>query len=224
MTKKSFLSIAAAGFLISPSAAYAASFDCAQAHHWIEKTICSDVELSGLDEQLADSYQQALAAAANGAALKAEQKAWLKSTRNPCKDIACLRQAYVNRIADLDGGVAAAPKANDIFGEYERYDNGKPAKDSATIIVKEEKDGRIHVQGDATWIGNAELGNVNTGELEGSFPLDNGKIHYADGAEEGCRLTIAFAPNGLTVSDDNVRCGGLNVSFNGQYRKVKGKP
>ncbi|WP_374087573.1 lysozyme inhibitor LprI family protein [Methylomicrobium lacus] len=224
MIKKTFLLIAAAGFLIASPASYAASFDCAKARNWIEKTICSDVELSGLDEQLTDSYQNALAVAAKGEALKAEQKAWLKSTRNPCKDIACLRQAYVNRIAGLDGVVAAAPKANGIFGEYERYDNGKPAKDSATILVKEEKDGRIHVRGDAAWVGNAERGNVNTGELEGSFPLDNGKIHYADGEAEGCRLTIAFAPNGLTVSDDNMRCGGLNVSFNGQYRKVKGKP
>lgn len=110
---------------------------------------------------------------------------------------------------------------NSISGEYKRFYQGKPDKNSSTIKISEQNDGKIHVEGNAVWVGNAETGDVNTGELDGAFPLKGNKISYSDGPDdETCKLTITFSENILTVSDDNMKCGGLNVTFNGDYRKT----
>jgi len=191
------------------------SFNCTKASTWTEKTICSDPQLSNLDGLLMVSYNKALLDASNGDTLKAKQREWLKSVRNECKDVDCLKQAYTLRIDELKKIV----KTSSISGEYERYYKGKP-DDSSSITVRELADGKIEVKGNATWIGNAETGNINMGELDGSFLLDENKIHYTDGENEGCRLTIVFSQNALSISDDNSRCGGINVTFNGQYSKV----
>lgn len=80
---------------------HAASFDCAQAGTEIEHVICGDAELSALDELLGDRYVRALAKAEDPAAVKIEQRAWLRDTRNACADAACLKPAYEARIAEL---------------------------------------------------------------------------------------------------------------------------
>jgi len=199
---------------------YSASFNCAKASTWAEKAICSDPQLSNLDGLLMDSYNKALSGESHGDALKTTQREWLKSVRNECKDAACLKQTYTSRIAELKKIVETDPKSFSISGEYERYYQGKPNKNSSSITVREMADGKVDVKGNATWIGNAETGNINMGELDGSFLLDGNKIYYTDGENEGCKLTIVFSQNALSVSDDNLRCGGLNVTFDGQYSKV----
>ncbi len=89
--------------------AQAASFDCAKAATVVEKTICGDAGLSRLDEALGESYAEALAQAADPAALKSEQRAWLRETRDACADVACLKAVYEVRIAVLAiAGEAAA--------------------------------------------------------------------------------------------------------------------
>jgi uncharacterized protein len=52
--------------------AQAASFDCAKASSFVEKAICSDKQLSSMDDQLARLYKAARATGGN-AALDAEQ-------------------------------------------------------------------------------------------------------------------------------------------------------
>lgn len=209
-----------AGMLAVSLHSHGASFNCAKANTWTEKTICSDKQLSDLDELLMASYKKASSNASNETDLKTAQRKWLKNVRNECKEIACLKQAYTSRIAELNNAVAASPQRFSISGEYERYYGGKPDENSATITVRELQDGQVHVAGNALWIGNAETGNVNTGEFDGTLPLTQNQVHYTDGDEEGCKLTITFDQNALTVSDDNLHCGGLNVTFDGQYRKV----
>jgi uncharacterized protein len=98
----------AAMCLVLVPSARAASFDCAKASSFVEKAICSDKQLSGMDDQLARLYKTARGAASN-AALEAEQKAWL-SSRDQCTDAACLKKAYADRIAALSGP-AAVPSA-----------------------------------------------------------------------------------------------------------------
>lgn len=52
---------------LGSSTALAASFDCQKARSYTEITICSDSELSTLDEELNQIYQEAkVAAAQNG--------------------------------------------------------------------------------------------------------------------------------------------------------------
>jgi uncharacterized protein YecT (DUF1311 family) len=209
------------GLLIVSVYSYGASFNCDKTSTWTEKVICSDAQLSDLDELLMASYKKALSSASDGATLKTAQREWLKSVRNACKDSVCLIQKYKSRLAELNEFVATTPKSFSISGKYDRYYRGKPDKDSSSITIRELPDGKIQVEGNAIWVGNAETGNVNMGELEGSFLLEGNKVHYTDGEEEGCRLTITFSQNALSVSDDNLRCGGLNVTFDGQYRKTQ---
>lgn len=206
--------------LMIPLHSYSAGFDCAKAGTWVEKTLCADPQLSDLDSRLMLAYRQALPQASG---VKSAQITWLTSVRNACQDIACLKQAYTSRLAELDA-TASSPTTQSppISGEYKRYYQGKPDKNESSITIKALADGRLHVEGNAVWVGNVETGNVNLGELAGSFPLDGNQIHYTDGENDGCKLTITFSQNALTVSgDDNMRCGGLNVTFDGQYRKAR---
>ena len=75
----------------------AAGFDCSKAATLVENAICSDDELSSLDESMVAAYRAALA---NDQDIKNSQRAWLKK-RNACKDTACLKKAYSQRLAEL---------------------------------------------------------------------------------------------------------------------------
>lgn len=90
------------GLLWLPVAANAASFDCRKAATVVEKMICSDKTLSGLDDELASIYRMARAEIdADKAKLLAQaQKHWLRS-RNACESRGCLRFEYDQRIAQL---------------------------------------------------------------------------------------------------------------------------
>lgn len=207
------------GLLMSPLYLYGASFDCSKANTLVEKTICADPQLSDLDELLMASYKKALSNTSNAAPLKMEQKDWLKSVRDNCQDKECLKAAYTSRLAVLNDFVATSSKPFAISGTYKRYFHGKPDYHSSTITLRELGNGQVHVEGNAMWVGNVATGNVNVGELDGTFANNGNKIFYADDGDEGCKLTISLIKNGLDVSDDNMRCGGFNVTFNGQYRK-----
>lgn len=83
---------------IVASPAHAASFDCAKAATKVEKLVCADSEISGLDDELGKAYQQAMKQCRGEHLLKqgivVNQKAWLKEMRNVCNDAACLKKAY----------------------------------------------------------------------------------------------------------------------------------
>jgi uncharacterized protein len=77
---------------------YSASFDCAKASSRMEKLICSNADLSKLDEKLAEAYK---AAYSKDKKIKANQINWLKET-SKCGDESCLTDAYRQRIAALN--------------------------------------------------------------------------------------------------------------------------
>ena len=85
------------------SAARAASFDCAKASSRVEKLICSDSELSQMDEAMAAAYG-ALDKSAN---LRRDQREWVK-WRNACSAAECVRATYQSRLAALMGAALAA--------------------------------------------------------------------------------------------------------------------
>ena len=88
----------------------AASFDCAKAASNTEKLICSNPELSKLDEQLGASYKKALENSEDKDATKKTQVEWLKQQR-ACKDTDCLKQAYQTRINVLNkNDIAPSPE------------------------------------------------------------------------------------------------------------------
>ncbi|MDR0234544.1 MAG: hypothetical protein LBI31_07085 [Zoogloeaceae bacterium] len=86
----------------------AASFDCAKATAAVEKLICSDAELSKLDEEIQPLYRRAQERTADPAGFKMEEKRWLKR-RDACKDAGCVSQAYRARLTALRS-LLAAPK------------------------------------------------------------------------------------------------------------------
>ncbi len=84
--------------LLSPLPVEGASFDCGKSRTFIEKAICGNKQLSGMDDRLAEEYGKALAVAFAPDELKEEQRDWLAKVRNSCQDSACLKRVYAQRI------------------------------------------------------------------------------------------------------------------------------
>jgi len=94
---KAFCSI---GIVLMTVMAHAASFDCAKARTHIEKLVCQDPTLSKLDDRLQTVYQWASSKLGPGD-LRGEQRDWLKTQRDVCKDKVCLKHRYEDRIQML---------------------------------------------------------------------------------------------------------------------------
>lgn len=90
--------------------AQAASFDCAKAQSKVEKIICGNTELSRLDDELAEAYEDALEGNFNAIDLRNAQKQWIKE-RNRCEDDACVSTLYRQRTIALRNAAAPATKA-----------------------------------------------------------------------------------------------------------------
>ena len=149
-------------------------------------------------------------------------KDWIEGTwYSPDKKKSLVFSAWVP-----GGEQAPTSAANDkVSGRYQRMVRGKIDRHTAILDIWQLKDGRVRVKGDAVWVGNRETGNVNVGDVDGIFSLQGDKIFYKDkeGDEELCSFTIHLGAGSLTVTDDNLRCGGMNVTFDGEYKKI-GKP
>lgn len=85
--------------VISPTA-WPLSVNCKNTTTFTEKAICSDSELSKLDNELVYLYQKATA---NGDTdtIKLEQKYWLEQKRNKCENTTCLKRVYDFRLREL---------------------------------------------------------------------------------------------------------------------------
>lgn len=79
----------------------ATSFDCSKATTPAEKMVCSNDELSQLDDSLNLHYKKAISSSTNPDTLKSEQHVWIKKMR-ACKDVACLKEAYNSRLSELN--------------------------------------------------------------------------------------------------------------------------
>lgn len=75
----------------------------------------------------------------------------------------------------------------------------------------------LDVSGNAIWRGIGD--NVHVGEIEGRYKPQNGVIEHSTGDDEyDCKATLRLLGRYLIVAD-NLRCGGLNVSFSGVYSR-----
>ncbi len=205
--------------LVGLSSIEAASFDCAKATTKVEKLVCADIALSAQDDALAATYRQAASLTKPGdSEPKASQRAWLKQ-RNACADAKCVAAAYRARIAELEDAIGQDLNAEAVAGTYVRRDDdysdeGEPSE----ISVRALPDGRVAIDGEALWIGNADTGNVNTGTLEGEYGLHGGTVDYRDGDDEwSCVLTLRFTRDALDIREPKATCGGMNVRFGGHY-------
>lgn len=81
--------------------ALAASFNCEEAVSDIEKIICSDQDISILDDTLSTAYKRALASVADGTSSIIEQRNWFYATRKKCKgDALCIKEANEMRLIE----------------------------------------------------------------------------------------------------------------------------
>lgn len=82
-------------------AVFAASFDCSKASTDVEKLICSNNELSRMDDDVSLLYAQARSLLYDKELLKKDQIRWIKETRSCNLDYACIYAKYVERREQL---------------------------------------------------------------------------------------------------------------------------
>jgi uncharacterized protein len=203
--------------VLSIPSSFAASFNCAAAHSTMEKLICSDENLSTLDERLGAAFKQAQERSGAKMTITRWQRAWLRDPDvTDCKTAACLSPLFAERVKLLNSVAPATDAAAKWNGEYDRYWNGKKDNDEASLLLVGLSDNRVYASGAAVWKGpDAVKGQVNVGEIQGVGVLKGGKAVFD---LQGCAATLALKGKGLEVEDES-GCGGLNVTFNGTYRR-----
>ncbi len=78
------------------------SFACEKAATLVERSICADAALSTLDRELAAAYRRKMDANPNERKqIQQQQREWVSTVRNVCKEAACLRAAYQDRLERL---------------------------------------------------------------------------------------------------------------------------
>lgn len=85
-------------FLSQSGIVTAASFDCNKAKSASEKLICSNPELSALDERLFDVYKKAKELSNNSKEFRDDQVAAWKYREQNCKEKECVANWYYSRI------------------------------------------------------------------------------------------------------------------------------
>ncbi len=127
--------------------AQAASFSCAKANTNIEKMICADPELSELDSDLNELYQQTLEQSTDRLKAVSEQRQWLRTERNACRDIVCLKTIYQTRF--------------DEFAKTQSQDGNSEA-DSSQYIVRCDKENQKLIVSDSASMPVIEPRHPNT--------------------------------------------------------------
>ncbi|PHV09673.1 lysozyme inhibitor LprI family protein [Chitinimonas sp. BJB300] len=192
--------------------ALATSFDCTKAKTETEQLICTDPELSLLDEKLSEAYKAALLQLNTKLLFKSSQRAWLNDIKQ-CKSAACLKTAFTERTALLNN-VATEGSAAEWNGEYARYTNGK--KNNATpanIVLLGLKDNRVFVHGFA--LGTYSSQGTHTGDING---LGDVRDAHASFSKDSCKVEITLKQTVLAIKD-NDSCGGMGVTFTGTYKR-----
>lgn len=99
------------------------------------------------------------------------------------------------------------------LGAWELYRGSLDIKPGA-------KAGQLRVEGEASWQG-ANPGNVHVGGINAeAAPAANTLM--LDEGDDGCKMTLRLVGDFL-VADDNGQCGGVNVTFDGVYRKKQAR-
>ena len=96
-------------FCASLGSASAASFDCSKAASLVETSVCSNPQLSALDDELDAAYRTTAARSADKAAFKAAQVMWLTTVRNKCSTERCLSAVYRARVLFLNSVPSSVP-------------------------------------------------------------------------------------------------------------------
>ncbi len=114
--------------------------------------------------------------------------------------------------ASLQALPAVTPTLEHWRGQWHDGDN--------TLEFIPNRDGTVTVNGDAYWPSAnpspaARPGGPNYGNVSGSASPDGGRLQIHD---QDCDIRMDLLKDVLVVND-NLNCGGANVSFRGVYRR-----
>jgi uncharacterized protein len=195
--------------LFLAGAVHALSVDCAKISNPDENTICSEVALAKLDNDLANSYKlvNANLPIRSQAYLKASQDAWWASPESPrsgnCKgDIACIRTKYVTR---------AAYMGNPNF-RYEGVYMGK----SARLSLQSLAGGAIRV----SFLGPNPAAPIMAFDESKGLKIADRVLNLPPPAEN-CALRIEFNDAGAVVHEKEAKkkaCDSVKTLI-GQYAR-----
>ena len=203
--------------LLTCKIALSASFNCELAKTSVEKMICLSNNLSILDKDMAARYSSLTKIYTDSKAIRSWQRNWLRE-RNYCKDIECLDDSYKQRISLLQSALSTDSLTKKWTGQYYRYVDNKKDTNTSEILLIAVNNSKVYIDGSAIWIGNIKTGNVNVGQLQGIGEV-KGSVLSEKVEGELCSAKITLTANNILLVDGESGCGGMNVTFNGEYRK-----
>lgn len=188
----------------------AASFDCAKASTRMEKLICSDALLSKTDEVLNQTYQDALRRTHNKKTVKLWQREWLNSWEvKHCDTSDCLLKPYLEQIMLLRDIATKGRESADWTGSYHQLLEGRKTSQSASLLLVGLRGNRVFISAFAV-----QGPTAHTGVIKGVGHIKEGRLLFDF---DGCAGEMRLDSQG-PVMEKEEGCGGVNVSFLGQYR------
>lgn len=134
---------------------------------------------------------------------------WVCAWHQPRKGSEKVGWLYAPQLSFVEPDPSPAPEG--WVGTWSYYENN-------LRITRGKRPGALAVEGDAIWRGLGD--NVHVGAVGAEArPAGNELVLE----EEECRVVLRLVGR-LLVADDNMRCGGFNVSFGGVYRRAAGRP
>ena len=198
----------------------------------MEKVICSENQLSDLDDQLSQSYKNAMANTMDQSSLKAEQRAWLTNVRNKCQDSLCIRRVYKERIAALNNSPAASNiSGGTITGLYKYKEKGfygdMTVSEVSSCTLFPKALGCLSTQVLTAKINSINSTNAHDCEMD---LIENpaARITNASNTEvafvskdksQNIDITVIFNPKGADISGDAFNGCGLRGSILGHWKR-----
>jgi hypothetical protein len=124
-----------------------------------------------------------------------------------------LYEGWKNDLAAVPSGAAVVQNAPDAINLSAYAGHYIGVSGDADLDISVLDGNRLGIKGLATGRGPGEM--VNTGDLDGEAVLIGQTANYKKG---DCELKLVFGSNSL-IAEDNLKCGGLNVTFSGEYKK-----
>ena len=134
---------------------------------------------------------------------------WVCAWYQPARGTETVGWLAADRLAPVE--TPARPALASWLGSWDFYDDEVRVKRGRAA-------GSLLVEGTATWVG-VNPGNVHVGELSGEAEPAGGVLKLG-GEPDDCQATLRLVGPYLLVSD-NKQCGGVNVTFDGVYRRKK---
>lgn len=189
------------------ASAHAAGFDCTKATSQVEKLICSDGELSKLDDDMAAAYRATTAAPVMADQVRVDQRKWL-TERNACSEVPCIKSVYNRRIDELRAARISPNSAQTLEGEYtQRIRQCEGTTSQATGCITSEEGIRLEKRDAGSYYLYVR---TRTGSIfhscEYTGIAKQRGTHLISGSTEYCEVTVSFEAEVVSVSSTGEGC------------------